>query len=144
MCSCRWQEEVSFSFSVVLTYSINQRTLSALGLMGAYQDGYAKNTVPSEEPGEDEVPVTAHIFEYTTQITIDKSPDSESLRIRYRSHVFRLLIHRPAANDEPPCQIIFCLKEKNQKKLNSHRWFFQAFGPILQPNICILLDAGTK
>ena len=42
-----------------------------------------------------------------------------------------------------PCQIIFCLKEKNQKKINSHRWFFQAFGPILRPNICILLDAGT-
>src|SRR5208282_3129788 len=43
-----------------------------------------------------------------------------------------------------PCQIIFCLKEKNQKKINSHRWFFQAFGPILQPIICILLDCGTR
>jgi len=40
-------------------------------------------------------------------------------------------------------QIIFCLKEKNQKKINSHRWFFNAFGPILQPNVCILLDVGT-
>lgn len=38
-----------------------------------------------------------------------------------------------------PVQIIFCLKEKNQKKLNSHRWFFNAFGPILQPNVCVLL-----
>src|SRR5579862_7931311 len=43
-----------------------------------------------------------------------------------------------------PCQMIFCLKEKNQKKINSHRWFFQAFGPILQPNICVLLDGGTR
>jgi len=43
-----------------------------------------------------------------------------------------------------PCQMIFCLKEKNQKKINSHRWFFQAFGPILQPIICILLDCGTR
>jgi chitin synthase len=42
-----------------------------------------------------------------------------------------------------PVQIIFCLKEKNQKKINSHRWFFNAFGPILQPNVCILLDVGT-
>ena len=40
-------------------------------------------------------------------------------------------------------QIIFCLKEKNQKKINSHRWFFNAFGPILQPNVCVLLDVGT-
>jgi chitin synthase len=43
-----------------------------------------------------------------------------------------------------PVQMLFCLKEKNQKKINSHRWFFQAFGEILDPNICILLDAGTK
>jgi chitin synthase len=40
--------------------------------------------------------------------------------------------------------MIFCLKEKNQKKINSHRWFFQAFGPILKPNICVLLDSGTR
>jgi chitin synthase len=43
-----------------------------------------------------------------------------------------------------PVQVIFCLKEKNQKKINSHRWFFNAFGPILQPNVCILLDVGTQ
>lgn len=42
-----------------------------------------------------------------------------------------------------PVQLIFCLKEKNQKKINSHRWFFNAFGPILQPNVCVLLDVGT-
>ncbi|KAJ9116912.1 Chitin synthase, class 8 [Naganishia vaughanmartiniae] len=33
--------------------------------------------------------------------------------------------------------------EKNAKKINSHRWFFNAFGPILQPNVCVLLDVGT-
>lgn len=31
-------------------------------------------------------------------------------------------------------QVIFCLKEQNKKKLNSHRWFFNAFGPLIQPN----------
>jgi chitin synthase len=36
------------------------------------------------------------------------------------------------------------LKEKNQKKINSHRWFFQAFGECLQPNVCVLIDAGTR
>ena len=41
-------------------------------------------------------------------------------------------------------QMLFCLKEKNQKKINSHRWFFQAFGRVLDPNVCVLLDAGTK
>lgn len=43
-----------------------------------------------------------------------------------------------------PIQMIFCLKEKNQKKINSHRWFFQAFGSVLNPNICVLIDAGTR
>ncbi|TKA74447.1 Chitin synthase A [Friedmanniomyces simplex] len=43
-----------------------------------------------------------------------------------------------------PMQVLFCLKEKNQKKINSHRWFFQAFGEVLQPNICVLIDAGTR
>ena len=43
-----------------------------------------------------------------------------------------------------PVQILFCLKENNQKKINSHRWFFNAFGPILQPNVCVLLDVGTQ
>ena len=42
-----------------------------------------------------------------------------------------------------PVQLIFCLKEKSENKINSHRWFFNAFGPILQPNICVLLDVGT-
>jgi chitin synthase len=44
----------------------------------------------------------------------------------------------------PPVQMIFCLKQKNSKKINSHRWLFNAFGRILNPEVCILLDAGTK
>jgi chitin synthase len=43
-----------------------------------------------------------------------------------------------------PVQIILYLKEKNQKKINLHRWFFNAFGHILQPNVCVLLDVGTR
>jgi chitin synthase len=39
---------------------------------------------------------------------------------------------------------MFCLKQKNSKKINSHRWLFTAFGRILNPEVCILLDAGTK
>lgn len=54
---------------------------------------------------------------------------------------------------------------RSAKKINSHRWFFNAFGPILQvrlarrpgavqiaaadvprvqPNVCVLLDVGTQ
>ncbi|KAI6159686.1 glycosyltransferase family 2 protein [Pisolithus thermaeus] len=98
---------------------INSRTLSVIATMGAYQDGIAKNVVNGK-------PVTAHIYEYTTQISVSPSMKIEG-----------------AEKGIVPVQIIFCLKEKNQKKINSHRWFFNAFGPILQPNVCVLLDVGT-
>nr|AZQ26798.1 putative chitin synthase 1 [Ganoderma lucidum]QDK64616.1 chitin synthase [Ganoderma lucidum] len=98
---------------------INSRTLSVIAAMGAYQDGVAKNVVNGK-------PVTAHIYEYTTQISVTPSMKLEG-----------------AERGIVPVQILFCLKEKNQKKINSHRWFFNAFGPILQPNVCVLLDVGT-
>lgn len=99
---------------------IHPRTLSTIAALGAYQDGVAKNVVNKK-------PVTAHIYEYTTQISVTPSKKIEG-----------------AEKGIVPVQIIFCLKEKNQKKINSHRWFFNAFGPILQPNVCVLLDVGTQ
>jgi len=53
----------------------------------------------------------------------------------------------PQANDPlnlVPVQIILILKAKNQKKINSHRWLFNAIGKMLEPEICVLIDAGTK
>ncbi|PPQ94215.1 hypothetical protein CVT25_006878, partial [Psilocybe cyanescens] len=42
------------------------------------------------------------------------------------------------------CAIIFVLKSKNQKKINSHRWLFNAIGKMLQPEVCVLIGAATK
>ncbi|KAG6375949.1 glycosyltransferase family 2 protein [Boletus reticuloceps] len=98
---------------------INSRTLSVIATMGAYQEGIARNVVNGK-------PVTAHIYEYTTQISVSPSMKIEG-----------------AEKGIIPVQLIFCHKEMNQKKINSHRWFFNAFGPILQPNVCVLLDVGT-
>ncbi|KAJ9609691.1 Chitin synthase, class 2 [Cladophialophora chaetospira] len=99
---------------------VHPRTLNALAALGVYQDGIAKNVVNQKE-------VTAHVYEYTTQVSLDES-----------------LKFKGAEKGIVPCQMIFCLKEKNKKKLNSHRWFFNAFGRALTPNVCILLDVGTK
>lgn len=99
---------------------IHPRTLDALAAMGVYQDGIAKNLVNQRE-------VQAHVYEYTTQVSLDSD-----------------LKFKGAEKGIVPVQMIFCLKEKNAKKLNSHRWFFNAFGRALTPNICILLDVGTK
>lgn len=100
---------------------INERTRAVLAGLGVYQDGIAKQQVNGKD-------VTAHIYEYTTQVGLDLKGSQVILKPR----------------QGPPVQMLFCLKEKNQKKINSHRWFFQAFGRILEPNVCVLLDAGTK
>jgi chitin synthase len=99
---------------------INPRTKAVLSGMGVYQDGIAKQQVNGKD-------VTAHIYEYTTQTGISVKGDIVTLR-----------------HKQQPVQMLFCLKEKNQKKINSHRWFFQAFGRVLDPNICVLIDAGTR
>ena len=99
---------------------INPRTRAVLAGLGVYQDGIAKQQVSGKN-------VTAHIYEYTTQVGLEIKDKVVNLK-----------------KGGTPVQLIFCLKEKNQKKINSHRWFFQAFGRVLDPNICVLIDAGTK
>ncbi|CAG8833718.1 15298_t:CDS:2, partial [Cetraspora pellucida] len=41
-------------------------------------------------------------------------------------------------------QIIFCLKEKNKGKTGSNQWFFNAFCPTLNPQICVLIEVGVR
>ena len=99
---------------------VHPRVLDALAAMGVYQAGIAKNSVNGRE-------VKAHVYEYTTQVSLDSD-----------------LKFKGAEKGIVPVQMIFCLKELNAKKLNSHRWFFNAFGATLNPNVCILLDVGTR
>ena len=99
---------------------IDRQVLNVLGIMGVYQDGVMKDHV-------NEKAVKAHVFEYTTHIVV--TPD------------FKV---RGAQEGTVPIQILFCLKEHNAKKINSHRWGFNGFGPLLRPNVCVLLDVGTK
>lgn len=99
---------------------VHPGVLNALAAMGVFQEGIAKNYVNGKE-------VKAHIFEYTTQVSLDED-----------------LKFQGAEKGMVPVQIMFCLKEKNAKKINSHRWLFNGFCPNLNPNVCILLDVGTK
>jgi chitin synthase len=100
-------------------------TLDVLATIGIYQDGVMKKDVDGKE-------TVAHIFEYTTQLSVTANQQ----------------LIRPSDGDDstnfPPVQMMFCLKQKNSKKINSHRWLFNAFGRLLNPEVCILLDAGTK
>ncbi|KAL3469341.1 chitin synthase-domain-containing protein [Aspergillus californicus] len=102
----------------------DKNTLDVLATIGIYQDGIMKKDVDGRE-------TVAHVFEYTTQLSITANQQ----------------LVRPHANDPtnlPPVQMIFCLKQKNSKKINSHRWLLNAFSRVLNPEVIVLLDAGTK
>lgn len=102
----------------------DKETLDVLATIGIYQDGVMKKDVDGKE-------TSAHIFEYTTQLSV--TPNQKLIQPQ-----------DDGPTTLPPVQMIFCLKQKNSKKINSHRWLFNAFGNILNPEVCILLDAGTK
>jgi chitin synthase len=101
----------------------DKNTLDILATIGIYQDGVMKKDVDGKE-------TVAHVFEYTTQLSV--TANQQLIRPTDDSSSF------------PPVQMMFCLKQKNTKKINSHRWLFNAFGRLLNPEVCILLDAGTK
>lgn len=102
----------------------DKEVLDLLATVGVYQDGVMKRKVDGKE-------TVAHIFEYTTQLSVSPTPE----------------LVQPQAGDPNnlvPVQMILCLKQKNSKKINSHRWLFNALGRSLQPEVCVLVDAGTK
>ncbi|KAI9091744.1 chitin synthase-domain-containing protein [Phlyctochytrium arcticum] len=98
----------------------NLNVLLALQTMGVYQEGLPQLAVNN-------TPTTAHIFESTSQIVLDPNLQMWTTN-----------------SGIPPVQFIFCLKERNAKKINSHRWFFNAICPILKPKVCLLVDVGTR
>ncbi|CAN3365336.1 chitin synthase 1 [Diutina catenulata] len=98
----------------------NKRAEALLTALGVFQEGYAKSKINNRQ-------VKAHLYEYTTTVGIDA--------VNERVHL---------NNNSTPVQMVFCLKEKNTRKINSHRWAFQAFCPIINPRVVILLDCGTK
>ncbi|KAF3023726.1 Chitin synthase, class 1 [Neopestalotiopsis sp. 37M] len=100
--------------------------LDLLATVGVYQDDVRKHDVNGKE-------TTAHIFEFTTQLSV--TPDQQLCRPNSDPN---------DSSNLPPAQLLFCLKQKNSKKINSHRWLFNAFGRILNPEVVILIDAGTK
>ncbi|KAJ3089949.1 Chitin synthase, class 2 [Physocladia obscura] len=104
---------------------VNQKTLDVLSVMGLYMDGVPRASVNGK-------PVTGHFFEFSTQVRIDKN-----LIARFADDPAKTM-------NVVPVQTLFLLKEKNAKKINSHRWFFKAVCDSLDPEVCILIDVGTK
>jgi chitin synthase len=99
---------------------VNRKVLDVMEVMGLYVDGIARSKI-------DHRPVSAHIYEFTTQVSINED--------------YELLGY---ADGIVPTQVIFLLKENNAKKINSHKWFFQAVCETIHPEITMLLDVGTR
>lgn len=99
--------------------ALNPRSAKFLKALGIYQETFAKSKINNQN-------VKSHVFEYTSTVGIETINEK---------------IHLTTNNN--PVQFIFCLKEKNTRKINSHRWCFQSFGPIINPRIVMLLDCGT-
>lgn len=127
--SAMWQKGEAWKKIVVVIMMdgiepCDKNVLDMMATIGVYQDGVIKRKIN----GEDTV---AHIFEYTTELCVTP----------------RQQLVRPESNNSaslPPIQMIMCLKQQNSKKINSHRWVFNAFCPILKPEIVCLIDAGTR
>jgi chitin synthase len=67
---------------------------------------------------------------------------------QYTTHsVIRVRGGRVSVDHDPPdvtpCQTIFCLKDKNQRKVNSHSWFINGVCGVLNPTVAVFLEAGT-
>ncbi|KAF8154862.1 chitin synthase-domain-containing protein [Crassisporium funariophilum] len=95
--------------------------LDFLAGMGVYQHGVMKRQVDMRD-------AVAHVFESVIS--------SKQLEGHADDPV--------TAWDAVPVQFILIIKAENQKKINSHRWIFNAVGKMLEPEVCILVDAGTK
>ncbi|GME70071.1 unnamed protein product [[Candida] boidinii] len=102
---------------------INEKAKALLSTLGVFQEGFAKNKIKDD-------PVISHIYEYTTKLCV--------------SSIEGDVVELKGSEDVIPMQLVFCLKEKNQQKINSHSWAFEAFADILQPNVVVLLDVGTE
>lgn len=91
--------------------------------------------------------VTAHLFECESRASfIFVFPKVSDKLLTYLHVDTTTMALDPSISFQlaTPMQVIFCLKEKNAKKINSHRWFFSAFCRALTPNVCVLLDVGTR
>ena len=46
--------------------------------------------------------------------------------------------------DVPPVQLILLIKGRNMGKINSYRWLYNGFARILNPEVVVNIDVGTR
>ncbi|KAJ2897269.1 hypothetical protein MKZ38_004823 [Zalerion maritima] len=101
--------------------AVDPGVLDVLATLGLYQDGLCRKR--SEDGSE----IVGHLFEYSTQLSVTED----------------LVLAEPGL-ETPPTQLMLLLKPSNCGKLNSYRWLYSAIGGILDPNVVVHIDVGTK
>lgn len=104
-------------------FKINPRTRSVLAALGVYQDGVAKNVVNGKPVVCWSAPTTV------TDIDRLRTSTNTLLSVSHMRHggcqadrsvhIGSNLKVGPGGSQYPPVQMIFCLKERNQKKVSS-------------------------
>ncbi|KAF1949675.1 hypothetical protein CC80DRAFT_483909 [Byssothecium circinans] len=120
-----WQK-----FSICITIdglgAADPGALDLLAAIGIYRHGLLRREVNGKA-------VRAHVFEYTTQLTVP-----EDLQIEKPTP-------SPIARQSPgPVQFILVVKAENCGKLNSYRWLYYSVSRILNPEIVVHLDTATR
>ncbi|KAJ3381885.1 Chitin synthase, class 1 [Lobulomyces angularis] len=95
----------------------------ALEMMGLYQSNENIMTDFQNDP------VQAHVFEYSSSVHVVAEVKKKSFHL---------------SESKYPVQYVLCMKENNKKKIDSHGWAFNGFCPLLNPDVVVLLDMGTK
>ncbi|KAF5010162.1 hypothetical protein FDECE_3655 [Fusarium decemcellulare] len=103
--------------------SVDPGVLDTLTSIGLYQDGLCRKRTPGGEV------VTGHLFEYSSLLSFNHDPDQN---------------RRALARMSSPVQLMLLLKASNSGKLNSYRWMYNAFAKVLDPNVTVHVDVGTK
>jgi chitin synthase len=73
----------------------------------------------------DAAPIRLHLYE-STQSRVREYTEPTEKTVRFN------------------LQVVMAIKEENAGKLDSHRWFFNAFAGSIRPEYCVMLDVGTK
>ncbi|KAM0430065.1 hypothetical protein ACHAPT_006071 [Fusarium lateritium] len=103
--------------------SVDPGVLDALASIGLFQYGLCRERTPGGDL------VTGHPFEYSSLLSFSQNPDSNRPVLTPMSH---------------PVQLMLLLKASNSGKLSSYRWMYNGFATVLDPNVTVHLDVGTK
>ncbi|CAG8575272.1 17218_t:CDS:2, partial [Racocetra fulgida] len=119
---CSLKDSPTWIVVCIISDSRSEPVLAYFTALGVYQDNIAKAKVNKKA-------VEAHIYEYTTPISIKQFKNSAEMMIE---------------EGNVPVQMLFCLIEQSKKAVDSSQWFFSAFCPIIVPKICVLIDTDVK